>query len=484
MDEVVEVSGGYPVHLSFLVDNNDADSPEISFKIGPRIGRWVGKKKQKYKDQLGNVLGDAVLNWYSDKITEFPVYYQDIRNENFELEGVDSEKVLVYGEADNDFWNLYLKEKKIMELLSQPNTFNFYMNPSDYDLIEIEREAMVLYNGEYISGLIDRMRYDHTRGTGKITVVTPIETSQFYENVFTEVNDLLCSDNKPELLYTAGPTEVFSIGGSSVYPISQVTYEVQDVDDDGTFGTSWIQLTTTGSNTAEYANPLKRHRVRMTVKYSPVNGVQCGDKILILEIDPCGNYTKPELQVGFDAIRSIYNLRRVNLVNSLFFQTVTEIRAKISRPVHGEETYTIDINTLLGDWVEVDIHAFPNITLTELEVDFANGCQYVLEQGIDNSELPTFFITNQVLQGDIGCEKKGIDPDGGKYVPKLDDIILGKQPEEIRYIVKNDDWPDGITWNEAMGPVGKNPHFRAAFQFVEPDEILYTDWIDCNALRS
>lgn len=486
--EVKSISSGYPVHLSVLQDNESRNGEnEISLDIGARLCISTPQLTQNYLDPEGNVLGTAKIKWYDQELAAFPIYYNSLEGENFEFPFYGTARVAVYGSVSSDWWSLYIKQKAVLNNLSQSMQFKMFMHPHERYNLEIYRQVTLQYGYEFITGFLQQVKYNHNDGTGSIILSTPVDTSDVSNNVFNdESNEAIpvCSDNKPELIYTPGSTITMELGGVNAFPVQEVLFQYRLREDGNGAGYSfkfvpWIDLHdgTPSETSVSFTNPLEEFNFLMTVKYAEVNGVKCPDKTIWKIFDPCGNFPIPTIEDVFDLANKLGG-RRINLNKSQFTGTITTLTATVKINQQAAESYNIDPVSLYGDFVyTLDDNVTPNFVLQTLEITFANGCTYSLPDPIPNVELLLINVTQDdtVLSGGLELVKSGFGS-GTKYLPKLKEIILPEEPEEVRIIFKNDEFPDGLTWNKAMGPIGKNVSFRLAIQRGNNQGIYYSDW--------
>ncbi len=483
MIEVKDVSDNLPIHLPALMDNYSVSGSDLSFDVGFRISLATPPRRQEYLDDEGNPLGICKIRWY-DQLLEFvPIFYQDISNENFNLLEHNTSEVLVYGNHINDFWNKYLQRKALASLLSQAIQFNFYMNPSDRYIWNINHQIDIQYQDEYITGFIDDVRYDHVTHQGLLSLTVPIETSDFIQNqsiAQSGPNTPLCSNNKPKVIisYLDGNV-ILEPGGTNDFPLANIEYQWRITQDDpnGINPNPW-QVVFINNDVRSFPNPSRSFDIRVTFNYAPINGVQCGSKTIIRTIDPCGNLPVPELEEIFSVPNKLGG-RRINLNNSVFPADIASLQATVRINSGAPVPYNIDPVTLYGEAIyEFDETIFNNFILQTLEITFINGCSYSLPEPLPEVEIPLIFSRDEpIVDGGLEIRRASFR-DGGAFIPVLDNLVLTKQPEEVRIIYRNDESPLGETYNKASGPIGNNPEFRLAIHYNNPEQLIYTEWVN------
>ena len=478
LNEVVEASQDYPVHLPMLLDSRNEPGEEAShsYDIGPRICLSTPMVTQLYTDSDGVWIGTVGLNWYNEVLNEFPFFFNSMVDKNFTITPTVDEK-LVYGDEDDDLWSIVLSAHLTSEILSQIVKFQIYFNPSEMALFIRYNAIAIQYGYEYIFGFMKSLRYNHCTGRGSLTMSVPIERHVINSGVIV-ATDLRqnCEANQPTLLFSrTGSNDVFTLGGSSVSVVTNVVFKKQEANAITGYikGEAWVSLTnTTSISTNQPIQNTPKYRVSMQVSYD-----DCDDQIRTILVDECAHFIGVTLQSVFELLGKKPRVR-INLNESVLIGSVTSITCTVS--VNGAATayYSIHIGTLVGPYVDIDFDVADNFIIQTLVIDFDNGCQYTLPnplaETIDSYEKNAGVVESAT----ITCQQVSFGG-GGRYIPVLSNVMLSKEPSATIIMYRNDNTDVfGEVWNSVgVGPVGDNPEFQALFIF--DDGQVGVPWVSC-----
>ena len=475
LGELIPPAVSVPVHLPFLVDNFGEDEPRHSYDIGPRIFQAIPATQQTYYDDEGNSKGVAKLRWYDEELTEYPIFYHSIVENNFVL--ATTTDYFVYGDIAGDFWSLFLARQKLSTLLSQVIQFDTYFNVSDYDLLNRDLSTIVKYNGEYIVGFIQAQTQNRCTGFGTLTLRIPIESAVANDGSLVDIISTdPCLQNNPKIVFSQVPgTDTFTLGGNNNSVVSSVDFYKRDADANDEFTGAFVSIPNATAISADVSPvPTVRYQIKMEVDYDD----DCPTLTEMYTVNTCLNMTDPVIQDVFDVIKK-KNAARINLNNSIFNGTISTITCQVKIDGMAPQAYVIDTVTLVGPYLVVDDQITPNFEISTLDITFTDGCSYSLQNTISKTVKNLEKNAGKIVSGELSYTD--VDPiAGGRYIPDIGQIFLSKQPESVIIQYKNDNTTEyGETWDRiGTGPVGDNACFKAIFLFDNGD-MDSTDWVVC-----
>ena len=167
----------------------------------------------------------------------------------------------------------------------------------------------------------------------------------------------------------------------------------------------------------------------------------------------------------------------MNLQDSQLNENVATINAGVMKS-GTPESYGINATTLLGDVILSGANQLTkdDLSLTDVDINFPSGCLFQLNSVIGFSDLPVSTSDSPIVSGNVRKKLAGFGSNR-RFLPELNELLLSREPQEIRIIYRNDEYPDGLTWNKAMGPIGFNVAFRVAVELGDGQGTHYTDWV-------
>lgn len=261
-------------YVPHMIDNNNN---ELSFDIGPRILYIEGKTFMRSID------ADRVSSFtYEDQyVASIPLAHQQIKGFQKQTGGPgdleDFETVLIYGDDDNDFFNLYWKKK--LESLFDSVRLNFlvHLDLNTIDLYSLRKRYVFVYNDIPVNARIAQI----SDFKGCSSLPTPV-----YMTVETPGSDI-CADEDVEIIESLdcfentrrltlfinqnGNCYNAQIFGTTPFVIDDVIYEWRYVDE-----TEW----TPGD---QICDPDRQFVFRAIVQFDN----DCPDLVLVKVVEPC-----------------------------------------------------------------------------------------------------------------------------------------------------------------------------------------------------
>lgn len=291
-------------YVPHMIDNNNN---ELSFDISPRILYIEGKTFMR------SINADRMSSFtYEDLyVASIPLAFQQIKGFQKQTGGPgeleDFETVLIYGDDDNDFFNLYWK-KKLQSLFDSVRlNFLVHLDLNTIDLYSLRKRYVFVYNDIPVNARIAQI----SDFNGCSSLPTPVDMT-----VETPGSDI-CADDDVEIIESLdcfentrrltlfinenGNCYNAQIFGTTPFVIDDVIYEWRYVDE-----TEW----TPGD---QICDPDRQFVFRAIVQFDN----DCPDLILVKVVEPCVEDSQAGIIFNYNFNTNCLNIQVTGVDESL-----------------------------------------------------------------------------------------------------------------------------------------------------------------------